>query len=171
MNSFFSHKSSTKTKKIVFVLSILSLLIVFIGTGSGCSKTEQPSTVILELMPEIESLSQPVVFDETDSQVLRCVSIAENKDTLSIVATKTKSAAIQSLIFVKQADLDNSGLSSTEIAWVNIEGKEGDYDMSRAVYRTVSTSSATSAVTGFGLTYDNWLTGTLSQDELFPCCQ
>lgn len=170
MKRFCLHKTSTKTKKIVFVLAILSLLIVFIGTGSGCSKTEQPSTVILELMPEIELLSQPVAFDETDSQVLRCVSIAENKDTLYIVVTKAKSAEIKSLIFVKQFDLENSGLSSTEIAWVNIEGKEGDYNMSGAVYRTVSTSSVTTAVTGFGLTYDNWLTGTLSQDELFPCC-
>ena len=171
MNKVCLHKASTKTKKIVFALAILSLLTVFIGTWSGCSKTEQLSTVILELMPEIESLSQPVAFDETDSQVLRCVSIAENKDTLSVVVTKAKSAEIKSLIFVKQADLENSGASSTEIAWVNIEDKEGDYDMSRAVYRTVSTPSVTSAVTGFGLTYDNWLTGTLSQDELFPCCQ
>lgn len=157
------------TKLIVALFLALSLL-----TGLACSKNEKAEAVILTLLPVAVAPSSAAplrLFDEKDSQVLRCVSLIEDESKITAQVSRSKSAEIKALIFVSVIDSADSYPAKAEVACLNLEKGEGEYDMSKAFYRTVSLSSALTAINVAGLPYDDWLVGTMSQDELFPCCQ
>jgi hypothetical protein len=152
---------------VVFLFA--SLLVV-----SACSKSDNVQAIVLEMSADSTRVSTSLVamaFDEKNSQVLRCISITESKNEIKATLSKNKSADIKTLIFVNLADLDNSNSPAVKIACVNLQGAEGEYEIGKATYHAIKRSSAMEAVNSYGLPYEDWLTGTLSQDELFPCCQ
>jgi len=158
--------------RLILSLLILFFLLAGLSTGLSCSGKEEPTKVVLELISSPVAVSgSGGTFDETNSKVLRCISLEEKSDRIAAVISKAKSDKIKALIFVNSADLEACESCPARIAYVNLEKGESEYDMSGAFYRTVSFSSAIESVNLGGLPYADWLTGTLSQDELFPCCQ
>ena len=160
--------------RLAFGLIILFLLTFGLFAGSACSSSDKMETVVLDLLPSPAislSSNQTDGFDEKNSQVLRCVSLTEKEDHLTAIVTKAKSAEISSLVFVNLAESGDPESSFVEIALVDLETSEGDYEIDKAVYRTVTLSSVTDAISKNGIPYSDWLTGTMSQDDLFPCCR
>ena len=155
---------------IIMGLLFLSFCLLSL---SGCSKNEKVETVILTLSPvdAAPTSSSPLTFDEKTSQVLRCVSLSEKEGKITAEVSKSKSVEVKALIFVRVPDTTDSVSANAEIAWLVLDKSENQYDMSKAFYHTVGLSSVEAAVNMAGLPYDDWLVGTMSQDELFPCCQ
>jgi hypothetical protein len=151
------------------VFLFASLLVI-----SACSKSGNVQAIVLEMSADstrVSTSQAAMAFDEKNSQVLRCTSITESQNEIKTTLSKNKSADIKTLIFVNLADLENANSSGVKIACVNLQGSEGEYEIGKATYHAIKRSSAMEAVNSYGLAYEDWLIGTLSQDELFPCCQ
>jgi hypothetical protein len=167
----------TKSSKLLGIISglkVLFLTLVLTVAASACSKSQNTTTIALELSSNPGTPVQPAIdiaFDETNSLVLRCISITENGNKITATVTKAKTAAITTLIFVNLAYAQDSGLSTVKIACVSPDREESNYDISQGFYRNVKLTSAISATKDYGLYYEDWMTGLMSQDQLFPCCQ
>jgi hypothetical protein len=107
-------------------------------------------------------------FDVPESWVIRCVSTSLEGEVLTINATKSKSSLISTLIFI---DLPENPVEYVRALYLPLTGEEADYDITRAEVKMIEYQSAKSALDSSGLTYDNWLDGTLSGADQFPCCQ
>jgi hypothetical protein len=112
-----------------------------------------------------------VQFNQDNSYVIRCISSEENAAGISFFATKTKSANITSLIFISLDSAPQSGLIAVPAAVVPVTGGEGECSLAGAAYHFVNMESAQKAVDDYGITYTDWLNGTTSSSEKFPCCQ
>ena len=168
----YSGTNNIGTSRRILSLIILFILLAGLSLGLSCSGKEKPTEVVLELISSPVTMSgSDETFDETNSKVLRCISLIEAQDRITAVVSKAKSDEIMALIFVNNADLEACESCPARVAYVKPENSENEYDISEAFYRRVSFSSAVDAVNEGGLPYEDWMTGTLSQDELFPCCQ
>lgn len=164
------YRSLLRIKKaIVLIIPVVCLLF-----PSSCSTPEKAEALTLEFIPKPAISTLPAgqpLFNEKNSLVLRCTSITEKEDGITVTVTKAKSARIQNLIFVNQTDLENSQSASAAVAYIKIKGIENDFDISDAVYRSVALASVSESIRRNGLPYDDWLVGTMNQDDLFPCCK
>jgi hypothetical protein len=161
-----------------FQVNIFLLMVLLPGIllfSFSCLKEASSQAIFLDFtrsQPEYISSSQaPDDFDETACQVLRCTSCEMTDTGMSISVTRSKSVEIKSLIFLNLEEAQDSGSSSVSIAYLELSGGESEYDLAQASYYQVNQKAAHTAVAEYGFKYEDWLTGTLSQDELFPCCK
>ncbi len=151
------------------VLIVLLCLLVLIGCVKPSVATADAFLEFArEPTPIALAAEAPAAFDETACWVLRCLSLSERASGLSARVTKAKSAAIEALIFV---NLDQAPSDATTVAYIRLGSGEAEYDLSTASYRTVKVASASEAVAGSGITYDDWQMGIQGGGEAFPCCQ
>ncbi|MDD4859650.1 MAG: hypothetical protein PHR56_05535 [Dehalococcoidales bacterium] len=107
-------------------------------------------------------------LDEEGGYVLRCASVTETENGITLTASKSKDMKAFVLVFVK---LPETAADVITVSAAPVTGKEYEYDTAQAKFYNVTQASAVAAVQDYGIPFLTWQTGAVSASAQFPCCE
>lgn len=162
----------------VFVLytvmfrALIPLTLLIMTALASCMGTSTGDSVFLEFAPGSNPANGDDIagFDAEGSIVLRCASIVQDENGMVISTSKSMNMKANTLLFVPPAGTGSSD-TGVRIASAPISGEEYEYDMTRATFYTITTSSVSEVLDNYGIPFLDWQTGAYSNSERFPCCE
>lgn len=163
-----SFDKTSRPLRAALVVAVLAISLLL-----SCGRTTPTYSVALEFATGHTASSSDntdVGFDETDCIVLRCASLDLDGQGIVVTTSRSKGMKAISLVFIRPIEAGNPE-DVVRIASAPIVGKEYEYDMTQAVFYTITRSSAEMAIGDSGIPYLSWQSGASNSSEKFPCCE
>jgi hypothetical protein len=148
----------------------LVMLVIIYALFSGlmsCSKPVEGENITFEYAPDTLCSECIDNFSEDNCMVLRCSSFIAKNDGIMVKTSKSKSMKTSVLVFVDSNPSDYA--DGFILAATPVNSKEYEYNMNQAQYYLIS--SFGSVIKDYGIPFQDWQTGAISNSDNFPCCE